>query len=40
MGKVKQSDIDRLKESGKLSASAVKELKNSNSIPPSLKLSF
>jgi len=32
MGKVKQSDIDRLKESGKLSASAVKELKNSNSI--------
>ena len=32
MGKIKQSDIDKLKEAGKLSASAEKSLKQTKSI--------
>ena len=32
MGKIKQSDIDKLKEAGKLSASAEKSLKQTKSV--------
>ena len=32
MGKIKQSDIDKLKEAGKLSASAEKSLKKTKSV--------
>ena len=32
MGKIKQSDLDKLKEAGKLSASAEKALKKTKSV--------
>ena len=39
MGKIKQSDLDKLKEAGKLSSSAEKSLKDTKSISKKTSIS-